>query len=94
MSDIYLYTTRVCPFCLQAKQLLDAKGLAYSEISVDDNLELRLEMMNLCGRRTVPQIWVGETHVGGCDDLWKLERSGELDGLIEAEGLNQAGLKC
>ncbi len=93
MSDIYLYTTRFCPFCVQAKQLLDSKSLAYSEISVDGDPELRLEMMNLSGRRTVPQIWVGETHVGGCDDLWALERSGKLDSLVEAEGLNRAGLK-
>lgn len=93
ISDICLYTTRFCPFCLQAKQLLDAKGLVYSEISVDDNPELRMEMINLSGRRTVPQIWVGETHVGGCDDLWALERSGQLDSLVKAEGLNQTGLK-
>ena len=93
MSDIYLYTPRFCPFCLQAKQLLDSKGLIYSEISVDGDPELRMEMMNLSGRRTVPQIWVGETHVGGCDDLWALERSGKLDNLIKTEGLNQAGLK-
>ncbi|MFA7554334.1 MAG: glutaredoxin 3 [Spongiibacteraceae bacterium] len=85
MLDVYLYTTRSCPFCVQAKHLLTAKGIEFREISVDGNAELRLEMMNLSGRRTVPQIWVGKTHVGGCDELWSLERSGRLDQLLEAE---------
>ena len=85
MPDIYLYTTRFCPYCVQAKQLLDAKGVAYREIPVDGNPELRVEMMNLSGQRTVPQIWVGTSHVGGCDDLWALERSGQLDTLLEVE---------
>ncbi|WP_101758870.1 glutaredoxin 3 [Oceanicoccus sp. KOV_DT_Chl] len=81
-ADIFLYTTQFCPFCVQAKRLLDAKGAQYREISVDGNSQLRTEMMDKSGRHTVPQIWIGGTHVGGCDDLWALERSGKLDGLL------------
>ena len=82
MPDVYLYTTRFCPFCVQAKQLLSSKGVDFREMAVDGSPELRLEMMELSGRRTVPQIWIGETHVGGCDDLWALERSGQLDKML------------
>ncbi len=82
LKEVYLYTTRRCPFCVQAKNLLDSKSVEYREISVDGSPELRVEMMEASGRRTVPQIWVGETHVGGCDDLWALERSGHLDTLL------------
>ncbi len=84
MSDVVIYTTRICPFCIRAKQVLDGKGVKYREIAVDANPELRLEMMEKSGRRTVPQIWVGETHVGGFDDLWLLERRGELAPLLAA----------
>ena len=80
--ETYLYTTRFCPYCVQAKQLLDQKRVQYREISVDGDAGLRAEMMQKSGQRTVPQIWVGETHVGGCDDLWALERSGRLDKLL------------
>ena len=86
MPDVVLYTTRFCPFCTQAKQLLASKGVQYREIAVDNDPELRLEMMNLSGRRTVPQIWIGDTHVGGCDDLWVLERSDSLDSLLKLDG--------
>ena len=84
MAPVYLYTTRSCPYCTQAKYLLEHKGVSYREIPVDGNPQLRLEMMNASGRRTVPQIWVGDTHVGGCDDLYALERSGQLDRLLAA----------
>lgn len=84
MKDVYLYTTRFCPFCIQAKRLLDQKGVNYREIPVDGDPELRLEMMNASGQRTVPQIWVGDTHVGGCDELFALERAGRLDPLLQA----------
>ena len=87
MPDVYLYTTRYCPFCIQAKQLLDTKGIKYREIPVDGNAELRMEMTNLSGHHTVPQIWIGDMHVGGCDDLWALERSGQLDKLLTLAGL-------
>jgi glutaredoxin 3 len=87
MSNVVIYTTRICPFCIRAKQVLDGKGVEYREIAVDTNPELRLEMMEKSGRRTVPQIWIGETHVGGFDDLWSLERSGDLESLLaEAAG--------
>ena len=82
MSDVYLYTTRFCPFCIQAKRLLSSKGVRYREIPVDGDPELRVEMMNLSGRRTVPQIWIGEQHIGGCDELYALERSGQLDPML------------
>ncbi|WP_439136211.1 glutaredoxin 3 [Pseudomaricurvus sp.] len=84
MSAVTLYTTRYCPFCVRAKGLLDHKAVAYTDISVDNNPELRQEMMAKSGRRTVPQIWVGEHHVGGCDELMALERSGDLDEMLAA----------
>lgn len=84
MAVVTLYTTRYCPFCIRAKALLDHKGVAYTDISVDNNLTLRQEMMVKSGRHTVPQIWIGEHHVGGCDDLMALERSGDLDELLAA----------
>jgi glutaredoxin 3 len=77
-----LYTTRFCPYCHRAKQLLDSKGAGYREIAVDQEPEKRLEMMERSGRRTVPQIWIGEQHVGGCDELYLLERQGKLDNLL------------
>lgn len=82
MAAVTLYTTRYCPFCIRAKALLDHKGVTYTEISVDNNPGLRQEMMAKSGRHTVPQIWVGERHVGGCDDLMALERRGALDELL------------
>ncbi len=89
VSPVTLYTTAWCPFCVRAKQLLEHKGSAYHEIKVDGQPELRQEMMQRSGQHTVPQIWVGQRHVGGCDELYALERSGQLDTLLaEAE---QAG---
>ncbi|WP_127556121.1 glutaredoxin 3 [Saccharospirillum alexandrii] len=82
VSPVTLYTTAWCPFCVRAKQLLDHKGSAYREISVDGQPELRQEMMQRSGQRTVPQIWVGEHHIGGCDELYALERAGRLDALL------------
>lgn len=84
MSAVTIYTTRFCPYCVRAKQLLDHKGADYLEIAVDSDPELRQEMMAKSGRRTVPQIWIGQQHVGGCDDLFMLERAGELNGLLAA----------
>jgi glutaredoxin 3 len=84
MAAVTLYTTRFCPFCVRAKHLLDRKGAAYREISVDGNAELRREMMQRSGRHTVPQIWIGSRHVGGCDDLYELERRGALDAALRA----------
>lgn len=84
MSEIYLYTTRSCPYCIRAKRLLEHKGVDYRDIPIDNNPRLRIEMMTASGLRTVPQIWVGDTHVGGCDELFALERSGQLDHLLDA----------
>ncbi|MGH1372265.1 MAG: glutaredoxin 3 [Cellvibrionaceae bacterium] len=83
-APVTLYTTRFCPYCVRAKGLLDHKSVAYREISVDGNAELRNEMMSKSGRHTVPQIWVGSTHVGGCDELMALERAGQLDTMLSA----------
>lgn len=84
MSDVVIYTTRTCPYCMRAKQLLNSKGVSYREIAVDGKPELRQEMSRKSRRDTVPQIWIGTTHVGGCDDLYLLERRGELDSLLAA----------
>ena len=81
--DIKIYLTGWCPYCQRAKQLLGQKGLAFTEINVEDDPALRTEMIQNSGRRTVPQIFIGARHVGGCDDLFALDRSGELDRLIQ-----------
>jgi glutaredoxin 3 len=86
---ITLYVTGWCPYCQRAKQLLTGRGLVFNEINVDDDAKFREEMVARSGRRTVPQIFIGETHVGGCDDLFALEDSGELDRLIR--GLDERG---
>lgn len=82
MPKTLIYTTAWCPFCIRAKQLLTHKGVEFEEIPVDGEPELRAEMTRKAGSRTVPQIWIGETHVGGCDDLYALERAGRLDPLL------------
>ena len=79
---ITLYVTGWCPYCQRAKALLDSKRLAFNEIDVDEDPKLRQEMTARSGRRTVPQIFIGERHVGGCDDLVALETRGELDQLV------------
>jgi glutaredoxin 3 len=85
MAKVRIYTTRVCPYCVRAKALLAKKGVAYEEIDVSDDAPLREAMIREAGgRRTVPQIFVGETHVGGCDDLYALNRAGKLDALLSA----------
>ena len=82
---IVMYSTRFCPYCMRARGLLSSKGIEFKEIAVDGNRELRTEMIQRSGRHTVPQIWIGETHIGGCDELYQLERSGQLDVLIAGE---------
>lgn len=82
MKDTLIYTTAWCPFCIRAKMLLDQKGVNYTEINVDQIGGARQEMMQRSGRRTVPQIFIGDTHVGGCDDLFALERQGKLSALL------------
>ena len=81
-SAVIMYSTRFCPFCIRARQLLSAKGVDYEEIPVDGDPEKRSEMTALSGRHTVPQIWIGERHVGGFDDLLMLEQRGQLDLLL------------
>jgi glutaredoxin 3 len=82
---IVIYTTAYCPYCIRAKRLLDNKSAAYEEIKVDSNPALRSKMAQLSGRHTVPQIWIGERHIGGCDELYALERAGQLDSLLAAD---------
>jgi glutaredoxin 3 len=82
MPEVFLYTTATCPYCIRAKRLLERKGVAYREIRVDGNPQLRAEMQQRSGRYTVPQIWIGAHHVGGSDELHDLERQGKLDQLL------------
>ena len=82
MTDITIYSSNYCPFCMRAKQLLGSKGASYNEINVDGRPDVRAEMARLAGRTSVPQIWISGTHVGGCDDLIALERSGKLDTML------------
>jgi len=84
MPKILIYTTAWCPYCIRAKQLLSHKGVAFEEIAVDRQPELRAEMSRKAGRTSVPQIWIGGSHVGGCDELYALERAGKLDALLQA----------
>jgi glutaredoxin 3 len=83
MPTITIYTTASCPYCISAKRLLTAKGMKFSEIDVGSNPSKREEMTKLAGgQRTVPQIFIGPHHVGGCDDLYALEAKGKLDALL------------
>lgn len=85
MQVVKMYTTSVCPYCIRAKQILKAKGVAeIEEIRIDSDPEQRRQMMERTGRRTVPQIFIGQTHVGGCDDLMALDGQGGLLTLLHA----------
>jgi len=83
---ITMYATRSCPYCHAARQLLESKGCAWEEIDVAAHADRRREMMERSGQHTVPQIWIGERHVGGYDDLAALNRSGKLDELLSQQG--------
>ncbi|WP_212522878.1 glutaredoxin 3 [Actibacterium sp. MT2.3-13A] len=84
MKPVELYTTPTCGFCFMAKRLLSSKGVSFNEIDVAGDPDRRQEMMARAnGGYTVPQIFIGETHVGGCDDLYALERAGKLDPLLQ-----------
>ncbi|AMV45369.1 MULTISPECIES: glutaredoxin 3 [Paraburkholderia] len=87
MSAITIYTTPTCPYCLAAKALLKKKGVSYEEVNLQGDRATALALMERTGRRTVPQIFVGETHVGGFDDLNALETAGNLDPLLEANAV-------
>ena len=85
MAPVKMYTTLVCPFCVRAKMLLKQRGVEQiEEIRVDLNPAERQTMMDMTGRRTVPQIFIGDTHVGGCDDLVALDQRGALAPLLQA----------
>ena len=84
MKPIVVYSSDYCPYCSRAKHLLESKKVKFTEIKVDGKAELRREMAAKAGRTSVPQIWIGDLHVGGCDDLFALERAGKLDALLGA----------
>jgi glutaredoxin 3 len=82
MPRIVVYSSDWCPYCTRAKALLTKKGVAFEEIRVDGQPQLRSDMAKRAGRTSVPQIWINDLHVGGCDDLYALERAGKLDPLL------------
>jgi glutaredoxin 3 len=84
MAQVLMYCTAACPFCQSAERLLEQKGARIEKVRVDLEPARRGEMMQKSGRRTVPQICIGERHVGGCDDLYALDREGGLDPLLKA----------
>lgn len=81
-AGVTMYSTRFCPYCVRARMLLDSKQVEYTDISVDGQPALRREMTERSGRHTVPQIWIGDRHVGGFDDLARLDQQGRLDELL------------
>ena len=82
MAKVLIYSTKVCPYCVRAKSLLDAKGVSYDEILIDTDDAARAEMMEKSGRRTVPQIFIDGQSVGGFDDLYALDKVGKLDDML------------
>ncbi len=92
MAPINIYTIRYCPYCADAKELLSRKGVTFQEIDVTGNRDIRKAMIERTnGRSTYPQIFIGATHVGGCDDLYALEQAGELDPLLDAAKASAKG---
>jgi glutaredoxin 3 len=84
VKPVKIYTTTYCGYCVRAKDLLTRKGVKYEEVDVTGNDEMRAKLVEMSGQRTVPQIWVGDTHVGGYSDLARLESEGRLDPLLQA----------
>lgn len=84
MAEVTIYTTKVCPYCVRAKALLERKGIEYKEISAEDEAVRETMIQKSGGRRTVPQIFINNHHVGGCDDLYALDKAGKLDGMLNA----------
>ena len=82
MAKVVIYTTSICPYCVRAKMLFQRKGVSYEEIDVSRDNDLRLKLMQQTKQRTVPQIFINEQHIGGCDDLYALDRQGALDPLL------------
>jgi glutaredoxin 3 len=83
MAKVRIYTTPICPYCARAKALLSRKGVEFEEVDVYMDAAARKEMMEKSGRRTVPQIFIGDRHIGGCDDLHALDSEGGLDPLLK-----------
>jgi glutaredoxin 3 len=79
MADVTIYTTRICPYCVRAKHLLERKGVAYQEVDVSNDHAARIALVERTRQRTVPQIFINGEHIGGCDELYALERAGQLD---------------
>jgi glutaredoxin 3 len=88
MSKVVMYTTGICPFCIMAKRIFDDLDVAYEEIRVDKHPEKRQEMMKITNRRTVPQVFIGDRHVGGCDDTQDALRSGQLKVWLKEAGIH------
>jgi glutaredoxin 3 len=92
MNRIEIYTTRYCPYCVAAKKLLSRKGVAFTEIDVSRDAMRRKQMVaRAYGRMTVPQIFIGPTHVGGCDELYALDEAGQLDALLDGQSVTREG---
>lgn len=85
MSSVLIYTKQTCPYCYRAKELLNTKGIVFQEIAIDNSASLRQEMIELSGGYTVPQIFINDKPIGGCDELYALEYSGKLDSMLSAE---------
>lgn len=85
MTEVVIYTTRTCGYCLRAKALLSSKTIEFKEIAIDGDRQGRIDLLNRSGQFTVPQIWIGERHIGGCDDLMALNHSGLLDQMLSLE---------
>jgi len=83
VKSVKVYTTPYCPYCVRAKRLLERKGVPYEEIDVANDDQARIDLAERTGRRTVPQIFIGDEHVGGSDDLHALEQEGKLDGMLQ-----------
>jgi glutaredoxin 3 len=88
MSKVVMYTTGVCPFCIMSKRIFDDLNVPYAEIRVDQHPEKRQEMMKITNRRTVPQVFIGDRHVGGCDDTQDALRSGQLKVWLKEAGIH------
>ena len=82
MAEVIVYSSNYCPYCSRAKQLLKSKSIKFTEINVDSRSSVRQEMTKKCGQTSVPQIWINSQHIGGCDDIFTLERAGKLDQLL------------
>ena len=85
MTEVTIYSTGWCPYCVRARALLQRKGVAFREIDIETDAAVRAEMIERSGRRSVPQIFIGARHVGGFEELYELERSGELDSILKTE---------